>query len=179
MKITISGKQIELTAGLKARVEDKFKKLDRYFRKDTEAFVTLSVQREFQKVEATIVSGNFTMRVEEATDDMYVSIDNSVDILERQLRKHKTKIEKKLKKEVFAAEALANYKFSDDVEEETEFKIVRTKKIGYKPMSPEEAILQMNLLDHQFFIFNNDVTDAVCVVYKRKNGDYGLIELEK
>ena len=179
MKLTISGKQIELTQGLKQRVEDRFAKLDRYFHKDTEAFITLSVQRELQKVEATIVSGNLTMRVEEATDDMYVSIDNSVDILERQLRKHKTKIEKKLKKDIFEAEALANSKFTDDVEEEAEFKIVRTKKFGYKPMSPEEAILQMNLLDHQFFIFNNDKTEVPSVVYKRKNGDYGLIELEK
>ncbi len=179
MKITISGKQIELTEGLKKRIEDRFAKLDRYFHKDTEAFVTLSVQRELQKVEASIVSANLTMRVEEATDDMYVSIDNSVDILERQLRKHKTKIEKKLKKDVFEAEALANAKFDDDVEEEKEFKIVRTKKFSFKPMSPEEAILQMNLLGHQFFIFNNDKTEAPNVVYLRKNGDYGLIELEK
>ena len=179
MKITISGKQIELTEGLKKRIEDRFAKLDRYFHKDTEAFVTLSVQRELQKVEASIVSANLTMRVEEATDDMYVSIDNSVDILERKLRKHKTKIEKKLKQDVFEAEALANAKFDDDVEEEKEFKIVRTKKFSFKPMSPEEAIRQMNLLGHQFFIFNNDKTEAPNVVYIRKNGDYGLIELEK
>lgn len=179
MKLTITGKQIELTEGLKQRIDERFAKLDRYFHKDTEAFVTLSVQKELQKVEATIISGNLTMRVEEATNDMYVSIDNSVDILERQLRKHKTKIEKKLKKEIFEAEALSNAKFDDVIDEEQEFKIVRTKKFGFKPMSPEEAILQMNLLGHQFFIFNNDKTEAPNVVYKRKNGDYGLIELEK
>ncbi len=177
MKITITGKQIELTPALKQRVEDRFAKLDRYFHKETEAFVTLRVQREEQIAEATIHSGSLIVRVEESTDDMYVSIDNAADVLERQLRKHKTRIEKKLKKETFEAGALTAIPFEENVEEEKEFKIVRTKRFSIKPMSTEEAILQMNLLDHQFFIFNNADTDEPNVVYKRKNGDYGLIEL--
>ncbi|MBQ4518838.1 MAG: ribosome-associated translation inhibitor RaiA [Clostridia bacterium] len=177
MKLTMTGKQIELTQALKDRIEDRFAKLDRYFHKETEATVTLSVQREKQVVEATVYSGSLIVRVEEATDDMYVSIDNAVDILERQLRKHKTRIEKKLKKDNFEAAALAQIPFAEAIEEETEFKIVRTKRFATKPMSPEEAILQMNLLGHQFYIFSNAETGESNVVYKRKNGDYGLIEL--
>lgn len=177
MKLTMTGKQIELTQALKERISDRFSKLDRYFHTEPEAAVTLSVQREKQVVEATIYSGSLIVRVEEATDDMYVSIDNAVDILERQLRKHKTRIEKKLKKETFEAEALAHIPFGEPVEEEKEFKIVRTKRFATKPMSAEEAILQMNLLGHQFYIFSNADTGESNVVYKRKNGDYGLIEL--
>ncbi|MBE7037021.1 MAG: ribosome-associated translation inhibitor RaiA [Ruminococcaceae bacterium] len=177
MKLTMTGKQIELTQALKDRIEDRFSKLDRYFHKETEATVTLSVQREKQVVEATVYSGSLIVRVEEATDDMYVSIDNAVDILERQLRKHKTRIEKKLKKDNFEAAALAQIPFAEAIEEEKEFKIVRTKRFATKPMSPEEAILQMNLLGHQFYIFINAETGESNVVYKRKNGDYGLIEL--
>lgn len=177
MKITMTGKQIELTPALKDRITDRFSKLDRYFHKETEATVTLSVQREKQVVEATVYSGNLMVRVEESTDDMYVSIDNAVDILERQLRKHKTRIEKKLKKDTFDASMLADIPYSKVVEEETEFKIVRTKRFATKPMSPEEAILQMNLLGHQFYIFTNADTGESNVVYKRKSSDYGLIEL--
>lgn len=179
MKITISGKQIELTNALKNRVEDRFSKLDRYFHKETEAFVTLSVQREYQTVEATIHSGSLILRAEEATDDMYVSIDKAVDTLERQLRKHKTRIEKKLKKEYFDATKLSQIPYEEDVSEEVEFKIVKTKRFEIKPMSPEEAILQMNLIGHQFFVFSNAETGSSNVVYKRKDGDYGLIELSK
>jgi len=179
MKITISGKQIELTNALKARVEEKFSKLDRYFHKETEAFVTLSVQREYQTVEATIQSGSLILRAEEATDDMYVSIDTAADTLERQLRKHKTRIEKKLKKEYFEAARLAEIPYADEVAEEVEFRIVKTKRFEVKPMSPEEAILQMNLIGHQFFVFENAETGDSNLVYKRKDGNYGLIELTK
>lgn len=179
MKITISGKQIELTNALKARVEDKFSKLDRYFHKETEAFVTLSVQRELQTIEATIQSGHLILRAEEATDDLYVSIDMAVDTLERQLRKHKTRIEKKLKKEYFEAARLNEIPYEEEIEEEVEFKIVKTKKFEVKPMTEEEAILQMNLIGHQFFVFKNGETGESNVVYKRKDGNYGIIELTK
>ena len=179
MKITISGKQIELTDALKNRVEEKFAKLDRYFHKETEAFVTLSVQREYQTIEATVQSGSLILRAEEATDDMYVSIDKAVDTLERQLRKHKTRIEKKLKKEYFEAARLKEIPYIEDVAEETEFNIVKTKRFEVKPMSPEEAILQMNLIGHQFFVFLNSQTGDSNVVYKRKDGDYGLIEITR
>lgn len=175
MKVTISGKHIELTEGLKTRVDKAMAKLDRYFTKDTEAFVTLSVLRENQTVEATIRSGGILLRVEERSPDMYMSIDNAVDVLERQLRKHKTRLEKKLKRQIFDAEPLqAQY---GSVEEEKEFNIVRTKRFDYKPMSTEEAILEMNLLGHTFFVYHNANTDEPNVVYKRKDGNYGLIEL--
>ncbi len=177
MKITITGKQIGLTDGLKARVEERFSRLDKYFYKDTEAFVTLSVQREDQVIEATIHSGSLILRVEEATTDMYTSIDNAVDILERQLRKNKTRLEKKMKKEYVENVAFDNI---SDISEESgdELKIVRTKKIESKPMSPEEAVLQMELIGHNFFIFTNGETGDTNVVYKRKKGDYGLIEVD-
>lgn len=176
MKITITGKQIGLTDGLKTRVEERFSKLDKYFYKDTEAYVTLSVQRDDQVVEATIHSGSLILRVEEATTDMYTSIDNAVDILERQLRKNKTKLEKKMKKEYVENVAFDN--ILDSAEVEDEIKIVRTKKIESKPMSPEEAVLQMDLIGHSFFIFTNGETGDTNVVYRRKKGDYGLIEVD-
>ena len=176
MKITMTGKQIELTEGLKARVEDRFSKLDKYFYKDTEAFVTLSVQRDDQVVEATIHSGSLLLRVEEATTDMYTSIDNAIDILERQLRKNKTRMEKKMKKEYVETVAFDNFEVAADAEED--IKIVRTKKIESKPMSPEEAVLQMELIGHTFFIFTNCDTGEKNVVYRRKKGDYGLIEVD-
>ncbi len=174
MKITMTGKQIELTDGLKARVEDRFSKLDKYFYKDTEAFVTLSVQRDDQVVEATIHSGSLLLRVEEATADMYQSIDNAVDVLERQLRRNKTKLEKKMKKEYVENVAFDNI---PEPAQEEEIKIVRTKQIESKPMSPEEAVLQMELIGHAFFIFTNSETGEPNVVYRRKKGDYGLIEV--
>lgn len=176
MKITMTGKQIELTEGLKARIQDRFSKLDKYFYKDTESFVTLSVQKEDQIVEATIHSGSLILRVEEATSDMYTSIDNAVEILERQLRRNKTKLEKKMKKEfveTVAFDQIETLSANDD-----EIKIVRTKKIESKPMSPEEAVLQMELIGHAFFIFTNCDTGEKNVVYRRKKGDYGLIEVD-
>lgn len=176
MKITMVGKQIELTEGLKARVEDRFSKLDKYFFKDTQAFVTLSVQKEDQVVEATIHSGSLMLRVEEATTDMYMSIDNAVEILERQLRKNKTKLEKKMKKEY--VETVAFDQIAEMPADNDEIKIVRTKKIESKPMSPEEAVLQMELIGHAFFIFTNCDTGEKNVVYRRKKGDYGLIEVD-
>ena len=175
MKFTITGRHIELTEALKNRVESSLSKLDRYFSKDTQAFATLSVLRENQTIEVTIHSGNLILRAEESSPDMYRSIDNIADVLERQIRKNKTRLEKKLKREIISIEpAGSEY---NDVEEETEFKIVRTKRFGYKPMSAEEAILQMNLVGHQFFIFNNADNGEPNVVYKRKDGNYGLIEL--
>ncbi|MBQ4087405.1 MAG: ribosome-associated translation inhibitor RaiA [Clostridia bacterium] len=176
MKITMVGKQIELTEGLKARVEDRFSKLDKYFFKDTEAFVTLSVQKEDQVVEATIHSGSLMLRVEEATTDMYTSIDSAVEILERQLRKNKTRLEKKMKKEY--VETVAFDQIVEMPSEDEDIKIVRTKKIESKPMSPEEAVLQMELIGHAFFIFTNCDTGEKNVVYRRKKGDYGLIEVD-
>lgn len=174
MRYTISGKNIEVTEGLKSAVMDKLGKLERYFTSETEIIVTLSVEKERQKIEVTIpVKGNI-IRSEQVSNDMYVSIDLVEEVIERQLRKYKTKIVAKhqdggnLKKEFIERE----------VEEEEEVKIIRTKQFGMKPMFPEDACVQMELLGHNFFVFRNADTEEVNVVYKRKGNTYGLIEPE-
>lgn len=175
MKFIIVGKNIDVTPSLKETVESKLGKLERYFTPDTEIHVTLSVQREHQKIEVTIpVKGNI-IRSEQESTDMYVSIDLVEEVIERQLRKYKNKLVAKhqegnnFNKELFDTEET----FDDG-----EIKIVRTKKFGIKPMFPEDACVQMELLGHNFFVFSNAETDEVCVVYRRKDGTFGLIEPE-
>ena len=173
MKFIISGRNIDITDGLRAAVEDKLGKLERYFTADTEIIVTLSVEKERQKIEVTIpVKGNI-IRSEQVSNDMYVSIDLVEEIIERQLRKYKTKIiNKKQNVETFQPEFIEK-----DYEDDTnEIKIIRTKKFGFKPMYPEDACVQMELLGHNFFVFLNAETEEVNVVYKRKGNTYGLIE---
>lgn len=176
MKFIIIGKNIDVTAGLKEAVENKLGKLERYFTPDTEVHVTLSVQRERQKIEVTIPVKGGIIRSEEECNDMYVSIDLVEEIIERQLRKYKTKLIAKhqeggnFKQEFFDKE--------EPSEDDGEIKIVRTKKFGFKPMYPEDACVQMELLGHDFFVFRNAETDEVNVVYRRKNGTFGLIEPE-
>ena len=175
MKFIISGKNITVTEGLKTAVQDKLSKLERYFTPDTEVVVTLSVEKERQKIEVTIpVKGNI-IRSEQVSNDMYVSIDLVEEIIERQLRKYKTKIiNKKQNVETFQPEFIEK-----DYEDDTnEIKIIRTKKFGFKPMYPEDACVQMELLGHNFFVFYNAETEQVNVVYKRKGNTYGLIEPE-
>ena len=174
MKFTILGRNIEVTEGLKTAVEDKIGKLDKYFTKDTEAIVTLSVEKDRQRIEVTIpVKGN-TIRAEQVSSDMYVSIDLVQEIIERQLKKYKNKLlDKKHSSEDFSAEFLGK-----DYEEDDTIKIERTKKFAVKPMDPEEACVQMELLGHSFFVFYNAQTEEVNVVYKRKGNTYGLIEPE-
>ena len=174
MKFIISGKNITVSQGLRTAVEDKLGKLERYFTPDTEVIVTLSVEKERQKIEVTIpVKGNI-IRSEQVSNDMYVSIDLVEEVIERQLRKYKNKI-------VDKQPAAANFQkesIDKDYEEEDEVKIIRTKKFGIKPMYPEDACVQMELLGHNFFVFYNAETDQVNVVYKRKGNTYGLIEPE-
>ena len=173
MKFIISGRNIDITDGLRTAVEDKLGKLERYFTADTEFIVTLSVEKERQKIEVTIpVKGNI-IRSEQVSNDMYVSIDLVEEIIERQLRKYKTKIiNKKQNVETFQPEFIEK-----DYEDDTnEIKIIRTKKFGFKPMYPEDACVQMELLGHNFFVFLNAETEEVNVVYKRKGNTYGLIE---
>lgn len=174
MRFTITGKNIEVTEGLRSSIEDKIGKLDKYFSTETEAMVTLSVEKERQKIEVTIpVKGNI-IRAEEVSNDMYVSIDLVEEIIERQLRKYKNKI---VESKQAAADFNKQY-VDNDYDEEPEIKIVRSKKFGIKPMDPEEACIQMELLGHNFYVFSNSETDEVNVVYKRKSGTYGLIEPE-
>ena len=174
MKFIISGKNITVSQGLRTAVEDKLGKLERYFTPDTEVIVTLSVEKERQKIEVTIpVKGNI-IRSEQVSNDMYISIDLVEEVIERQLRKYKNKI-------VDKQQAAANFQkeyIDKDYEEEDEVKIIRTKKFGIKPMYPEDACVQMELLGHNFFVFYNAETDQVNVVYKRKGNTYGLIEPE-
>ena len=174
MKITISGKNIDVTEGLRAAVQDKLGKLERYFTPDTEVIVTLSVEKERQKIEVTIpVKGNI-IRSEQVSNDMYVSIDLVEEVIERQLRKYKTKIvDKKQEGGNFQKAYIEN-----DYMEDEEIRIIRSKKFGMKPMFPEDACVQIELLGHNFYVFRNAETDEVNVVYKRKGNTYGLIEPE-
>ena len=174
MNITISGKNIEITEGLKNAINEKLGKLERYFTPDTNVIVTLSVEKERQKIEVTIpVKGNI-IRSEQVSNDMYVSIDLVEEVIERQLRKYKNKI-------VDKHQAGGNFQkayMENDYLENEEIQIVRTKKFDIKPMYPEDACVQMELLGHNFYVFCNAETDQVNVVYKRKGNTYGLIEPE-
>ncbi len=174
MRYIISGKNIEVTEGLKTAVYEKIGKLERYFTPDTEIHVTMSVEKERQKIEVTIPMKGSMVRAEQTSTDMYVSIDLVEEIIERQLRKYKNKlIEQK------QATINLNQEFIDDsYEEENNIKIYRTKKFAIKPMDAEEACVQMELLGHNFFVYRNAETDEVNVVYKRKGNTYGLIEPE-
>lgn len=174
MKFIISGRNIDITDGLRSAVEDKLGKLEKFFTDDTEIHVTLSVEKERQKIEVTIpVKGNI-IRSEQVSNDMYVSIDLVEEIIERQLRKYRKKIiDKKQNAETFQ-QAFIEKDFED--ENTNEIKIIRTKKFGFKPMYPEDACVQMELLGHNFFVFLNAETEEVNVVYKRKGNTYGLIE---
>ena len=176
MKFLITGRKIDVTDGLRDRVYKRLGKLERFFNEGTEVHVTLEVQKERQIVEVTIPYNGMIFRAEESNTDMYVSIDKVIDTLERQIRKNKTRLEKKLKENAFAVETVNNGIPHHD--EEGDFDIVKTKKFAIKPMDLEEAILQMNLLGHQFFVFSDAETRDVNVVYKRKDGNYGLIEPE-
>ncbi|MDD2980217.1 MAG: ribosome-associated translation inhibitor RaiA [Hespellia sp.] len=174
MNFIISGKNINVTQGLKDTIEQKLGKLERYFTPDTEIIVTLSVEKERQKIEVTIpVKGNI-IRSEQVSDDMYVSIDLVEEVIERQLRKYKNKLVARNQ----GAGTNFSQKFfeSDDDSADDEIRIVRTKRFGIKPMYPEDACVQMELLGHAFFVFFNAETEEVNVVYKRKDGSFGLIE---
>jgi len=174
MRITITGRNIELTEGLKAAVEEKLEKLEKYFAPETEVIVTLSVEKERQKIEVTIpVKGNI-IRSEQVSNDMYVSIDLVEEVIERQLKKYKKKINiKKQNVESFKKEFIEKESDVDD-----EIRIIRTKKFDTKPMYPEDACVQMELLGHDFFVFCNAETEEINVVYKRKGNTYGLMEPE-
>lgn len=172
MRYIISGKNIDVTEGLKSAIYEKIGKLEKYFTPETEAIITLSVEKDRQKIEVTIpVKGNI-IRSEQVSNDMYVSIDLVQEVIERQLKKYKNKIvDKKQGNSSFKQEFL-----DKEYEEDEEIRIIRTKTFGIKPMYPEDACIQMELLGHNFFVFYNAETEEVNVVYKRKGNTYGLIE---
>ena len=176
MKVIISGRRIEIEERLKDLIEKKLSKLDKFFREDAEAKVTLTGEKGDRSVmEVTVFSGGMIYRAEENTDDAYTAIDKVVTVIERQIRKNKTRLEKRLRENAFDA---ANFETGTETDEEKEFNVVNQKKIALKPMSTEEAILQMNLLGHAFFVFKDAVTEETKLVYKRNDKDYGLIEME-
>ena len=174
MNLVISGKNIDITEGLRSAIEEKIGKLERYFNDSTEVHVTLSTEKERQKIEVTIPMKGSMIRAEETSQDMYVSIDLVEEVIERQLRKYKNKL---IDKEQTAAQLSKDFIDEDSYDEE-EIQIIRSKKFAIKPMDAEEACVQMELLGHNFFVFRNADTDEVNVVYKRKGNTYGLIEPE-
>ena len=170
MKISVFGKQMSVRESLVALIEKKLEKFEKFFGDDAEAFVTCKVRKGVKIIEITINYGTTLFRSEEESDTFKTALDRSIESLERQIRKNKTRLENKMKVKVFDFE---DYE-EEDYQEEPEFKI-RTKAFPFKPMSPEEAILQMNLLGHSFFAFTDAESGEVCVVYVRKDGDYGLL----
>ena len=174
MRYKITGRNINVTPGLKAALEEKIGKLERYFNQDTEAIITLSVEKERQKIEVTIPVKGTIIRAEQESNDMYISIDFVEESIQRHLKKYKNKIVDKKQ----AAIAFSDYFMNEEYESDDEVKIVKVKRFAMKPMDPEEACVQMELLGHAFYVFLNSETDQVNVVYKRKGNTYGLIEPE-
>lgn len=175
MKFQFSEKKVSLPANVHAYAEKKVMKLERFFRDDAEALVAFSVEKDRNKVEITIHAANTYFRASEATSDMFASIDAAVSTIERQIRKNKTRLARRLRQDAFVRSAEVT-SFAPEPEENS-FEIVRVKEFPIKPMTREEAILQMNLLEHNFFAFKDEENNqAFAVVYKRNDGGYGLIE---
>ena len=174
MKFVYTSKDMAVTESLKARVEKKLGKLERYFRDEVEATIRFKVQKGARNiVEITVNAGGVILRAEESSNDMYLSIDHAIDKLESQIRRHRTKLEKR----IHAAELEPAYEEAPVYEEAT-YDVVRTKKFAVKPMSVEDAIAQMELLGHDFFLFLNEEVNVMCVLYRRNDGTYGLLQPE-
>lgn len=173
MKLKLVGKNLELTQGIKDQAEAKFAKLDKYFDEEVEARVVFSTQKLTQTVEVTVYLQGTILRAEESTDDLYTSMDKAVDGLARQIRKYKTKLKNRNQDN----SATIRFENVEEEKEEEVGKIVRRKRFDLRPMHEEEAILQMELLNHNFFVFLNAATDNVEVLYKRKDKNYGIIQV--
>ena len=173
MRISIAGKGMEVSDYLKEIVTKKVSKLQRYFNEDTEAHITMSIQRSRHIVEVTIPFDGIVLRGEEATGDMYASIDGVLKKLEKQIHKHRTALKRRLHEGAFAS---GDYEYHTELSEEKVPVVVRTKRFIVKPMDIEEAKMQMELLGHQFFVFRNAKSHEINVLYKRNDGDLGLIE---
>ena len=171
MKVTIIGRQMNVWDEMKATIEKKLEKLDKYFGDDCEATVTLSSKRSLKSLEITINAYGTIFRSETDDDTFRNALDRSIYSIERQIRKNKTRLEKKIRTGAFDD---GIFDTGEDYEEDAEF-VIRTKSFYFKPMSVEEAIMQMNLLGHEFFVFRDESSDEIQVVYKRHDGDYGLI----
>lgn len=170
MNITIIGRKCTPREAFKEKAEKKLAKVDKFFSHEADAKITAIVEKSYQTVEITVNSGGMVFRAQEKADTIDDALDKCVDNLIRRIRKNKTKLEKRLKDASFDGFA------EEDITEETEFELVRTKAVAVKPQSVEEAILQMNMLGHEFYMFTNSATDLISLVYKRKDGGYGLLE---
>ena len=178
MEIFVRGDKIKVTKAIQDYAQEKLGRIEKYLgdSNNVRATVMVNVKGHNQKVEVTIPLKTVILRAEETRDDLYAAIDVVVDKLERQIRKNKTKLQSKKMKDTFSKDFMLDA--IEKVEEENVDKIVKRKKVEVKPMSEEEAILQMELLEHQFYIFKDAETDKVAVVYKRNEGNYGIIESE-
>ena len=175
MKFQFNEKKVNLPQNVRDYAVKKVSKLDRYFRDEAEAHVAFSVEKNYNKVELTVHAANTYFRASEKTSDMFASVDACISDIERQIRKNKTRLSRRLRQDAFVRSS-EETSFVPEVEE-GDFEIVRTKQFPIKPMTKDEAILQMNLLDHNFFAFRDEEADgAFAVVYKRNEGGYGLIE---
>ena len=174
MKVNIIGRQMNVWSEMKETIDTKLKKLDKYFGDECTATVTLSSKPSYKRLEITIAASGILFRSEVEDETFRTALDRAIYSIERQIRKNKTRLQKKLRQGAFDGGIVET---NEDFEEEREF-VIREKTFPLKPMSTEEAIMQMNLLDHGFFVFKNDKTGDVCVVYKRNDGDYGLINTE-
>ena len=176
MKFQYTEKKVSLPANVHAYAEKKVMKLERFFGDNAEALVAFSVEKDRNKVEITVHAANTYFRASESTSDMFASLDAAVSTIERQIRKNKTRLARRLRQDAFTRTAEVT-SFAPEAEEESSFDIVRVKEFPMKPMTREEAILQMNLLEHTFFAFKDEENgEAFAVVYKRNDGGYGLIE---
>ena len=177
MKLQVHGDKVSVTPAIHSYIEEKLAKLDKYFEDPDSitATVRVRVRNLEQIIEVTIPTKDFTLRREESDEDLYASIDLVVDKLERQIRKNKTRFERKYKD---SSVAMVKYDFEADNNEVSDSKIVKRKEIDTKPMSEEEAILQAELLNHDFFVFKNINEDCVSVLYERKDGNYGIINVK-
>ncbi len=170
MKITVIGRKCTPRDSFKERAEKRLKKVEKFFGADAEAKITATVEKNEQIVEVTIYHNGMIFRSQERAVNMNDALDRCADSIVRQIRKNKTKVEKKLRSGAFDA-----YEAIDVFEPEDDYSVIRSKEITLKPQSVEEAILQMNLLDHQFYVFLDSTSEKICVVYARKDGGYGLI----
>ena len=175
MRFQYTEKKVTLPENVHKYAEKKVMKLERFFGTDADALVTFSVEKNRNNVEITVHAAGTYFRASESTSDMFASIDAAVATIERQIRKNKTRLAKNLRPDALVSTVPAEF----DVVEDNDFDIIRTKRFSVKPMTTDEAVLQMNLLGHSFYVFRNIETNAVCVVYHRNNGGYGLIETEE
>lgn len=180
MKLTVKGRNVDVTGALESYVDKRFAKLEKYFNNEMRGTVTLIIEKNNHIAEATIPMNRYILRAEDSSSDMYASIDNVLEKLERQIRKYKTRVNRKSRQKNLQ---VAEFKVLENEEPESTdmndgIEIAKIKRFMVKPMDPEEAVMQMELLDHDFFVFLNETDNEVNVVYRRKDGKYGMIQPE-